>query len=62
VLLTNQAEQFDGPSEQPGTLVIGAGELSDEGHDSGQFVTPFGVFGATVGATAGGTCRKSSVF
>jgi hypothetical protein len=61
VSLANQAEQFDGPGEQPGTFVIGAGELSDEGHDSGQFVTPFVVFGATGGATAGWACRKCFV-
>jgi hypothetical protein len=58
VSLANQAEQFDGSGEQPGTLVVGARELSHKGDDTGEFVTPFVVFGATVGATAGGACRK----
>jgi hypothetical protein len=56
------AEQFDGPGEQPGTLVVGAREPGDESDDTGQFVTPFVVFGATGGATLGGACRKCFVF
>jgi hypothetical protein len=61
VSLAERTEQFNGPSEQPGTLVVGARELSHKGDDTGEFVTPFVVFGATVGATAGGACRKCFV-
>jgi uncharacterized protein YfaP (DUF2135 family) len=60
--LTKRTEQFDGPGEQPGTLVVGARELSHKGDDTGEFVTPFVVFGATGSATLGGACRKCFVF
>jgi len=62
VSLPNQAENFDGSGEQPGTLVVGARELSHKGDDSGQFVTPFGVFSATESATLGEAYRKCYAF
>jgi hypothetical protein len=55
------AEKFDSPFEQPGTLVVGAGELGHKGDDSGEFVSPAGGFSATGIATAGGSCRKCFV-
>ncbi|MFM7136918.1 MAG: hypothetical protein ACKO1M_07600 [Planctomycetota bacterium] len=56
------AEQFDGPVEQPGTVVIGVRQPGHKSDDAGEFVEPFGVFSATASATLGGACRKCFVF
>jgi hypothetical protein len=59
--LTKRTEQFDGPGEQPSTLVVGARELSHKGDDTGEFVTLFDVFSATASATVDTACRKCFV-